>query len=88
MKGNFQARFWNSGGRGDSPTDCSGMWGTGVRTGIAVRLYGEPLERLGLTLALGPWAWGLRGHWIHSGGGAGPRPLEHDAQPKTISTSW
>ena len=22
MKGNFQARFWNSGGRGDSPTDC------------------------------------------------------------------
>ena len=26
MKGNFQARFWNSGGRGDSPTDCSGMW--------------------------------------------------------------
>ena len=23
MKGNFQARFWNSGGRGDSPTDCS-----------------------------------------------------------------
>ena len=25
VKGNFQARFWNSGGRGDSPTDCSGM---------------------------------------------------------------
>src|SRR5215471_543512 len=23
VKGNFQARFWNSGGRGDSPTDCS-----------------------------------------------------------------
>ena len=23
MKGNFQARFWNSGGRGDSPADCS-----------------------------------------------------------------
>src|SRR5215510_3693385 len=22
VKGNFQARFWNSGGRGDSPTDC------------------------------------------------------------------
>ena len=22
MKGNFQARFWSSGGRGDSPTDC------------------------------------------------------------------
>ena len=26
MKGNFQARFWNSGGRGDSPADCSGIW--------------------------------------------------------------
>jgi hypothetical protein len=26
VKGNFQARFWNSGGRGDSPTDCSGIW--------------------------------------------------------------
>src|SRR2546427_7791126 len=26
VKGNFQARFWNSGGRGDSPADCSGMW--------------------------------------------------------------
>src|SRR5215470_867878 len=23
VKGNFQARFWNSGGQGDSPTDCS-----------------------------------------------------------------
>ena len=23
VKGNFQARFWNSGGRGDSPADCS-----------------------------------------------------------------
>src|SRR5215475_4334752 len=23
VKGNFQARFWSSGGRGDSPTDCS-----------------------------------------------------------------
>ena len=22
MKGNFQARFWSSDGRGDSPTDC------------------------------------------------------------------
>ena len=22
VKGNFQARFWNSGGRGDSPADC------------------------------------------------------------------
>jgi hypothetical protein len=23
VQGNFQARFWNSGGRGDSPADCS-----------------------------------------------------------------
>jgi hypothetical protein len=23
VKVNFQARFWNSGGRGDSPADCS-----------------------------------------------------------------
>src|SRR4030095_8624389 len=23
VKGNVQARFWNSGGRGDSPADCS-----------------------------------------------------------------
>jgi hypothetical protein len=22
VKGNFPARFWSSGGRGDSPTDC------------------------------------------------------------------
>src|SRR4029450_6621717 len=22
VKGNFQARFWNSGGQGDLPTDC------------------------------------------------------------------
>src|SRR4030095_1421478 len=26
VKGNFQARFWNSGGQGDLPTDCGGMW--------------------------------------------------------------
>jgi hypothetical protein len=26
VKGNFQARFWNSGGQGDLPTDCGGVW--------------------------------------------------------------
>src|SRR5262249_31488475 len=36
-KGNFQARFWNSGGRGDSPADCRKLsdqllpgWGPGA----------------------------------------------------------
>jgi len=32
VKGNFQARFWSSGGRGDSPTDCrklsESLWGS------------------------------------------------------------
>src|SRR5215472_9351746 len=27
VKGNFQARFWSSGGRGDSPTDCRKLSG-------------------------------------------------------------
>ena len=29
VKGNFQARFWSSGGRGDSPTDCNKLSGFG-----------------------------------------------------------
>ena len=36
---------------------------------------------LGLTRALGQWRWGLRCRRAR-GGGAGPRPVEHDAQPR------
>src|SRR5215468_4900629 len=38
VKGNFQARFWNSGGRGDSPTDCRKLSGKKIaREGIPGR---------------------------------------------------
>src|SRR3989442_13437271 len=53
----------------------------GVLTGVAVRLAGEARKGCGRTVALGPWAWGLRCRRTHSGGGAGARPPEHDAQP-------
>jgi hypothetical protein len=53
----------------------------GVRTGVARRFLGEARKGFGLTVALGPWAWGLRCRRTHGGGVAGPRPLEHEAQP-------
>jgi len=53
----------------------------GVRTGVAGRFVGESCKGLGLTRALGPWRWGLRCRRAH-GGVAGPRPVEHDAQPR------
>jgi len=44
----------------------------------------KPLEierkGFGYTLALEPWGWGLRCRWGQSAG-AGPCPLEHEAQP-------
>jgi len=46
-----------------------------------MRLAGEARTGGGLTMALGLGAWGLRSHWLPSGGGAGPRPMEQDAQP-------
>src|SRR5262249_16767981 len=46
-----------------------------------MRLGGEARKRCGLTVALRPWAWGLRCRRRHRGGVAGPRPLEHEAQP-------
>src|SRR6266705_1690387 len=46
-----------------------------------MRLGGEARKGGGRTVALGPWAWGLRCRRTHDGGGAGPRPLEHEAQP-------
>src|SRR5262249_57025666 len=66
---------WWGGGRG--------LWAgvTGGLTGVAVRLGGEACKGGGLTLALGPWGWGLRCRRAHGGGVAGPRPLEHEAQP-------
>src|SRR5262249_46833591 len=62
---------------------AGGLWTevAGLRTGIAVRLDGEPLKRLGLTLALGLWGWGLQWRRACGSGGAGPHPLEHQAQP-------
>ena len=54
---------------------------TAVLTGVARRFLGEARKGFGLTLALGQWAWGLRCRRTHGGGVAGPRPMEHDAQP-------
>src|SRR5882724_7438239 len=53
----------------------------GLLTGGTGGLAGEARKRCGLTVALGPWAWGLRCRRTHGGGVAWPRPLEHDAQP-------
>jgi hypothetical protein len=53
----------------------------GLLTGGTGGLAGEARNGLGLTVALGPWAWGLRYRRTHGGGVAGPRPLEHEAQP-------
>jgi len=53
----------------------------GLLTGGTRGLAGEARKGLGLTVALGQWAWGLRYRRTHGGGVAGPRPLEHDAQP-------
>ena len=50
-------------------------------TGVAMRFLGETRKGCGLTVALRPWAWGLRGRWTYGSGGAGPRPMEHEAQP-------
>src|SRR5262249_205337 len=46
----------------------------------AMGLGGEAGKGFRLTTALGPWGWGLQRRWAH-GGVAGPRPMEHDAQP-------
>src|SRR5262249_31798584 len=54
---------------------------TGGLTGVAVWLGGEARKGFRLTAALGPWAWGLRGCRTPGGEVAGPRPLEHEAQP-------
>ena len=53
----------------------------GVLTGVARRFVGEARKGFGLTRALGQWAWGLRCGRTPGGEVAGPRPLEHDAQP-------
>src|SRR5262245_49507341 len=52
-----------------------------MRTGVAVRLGGEACKGCGLTRALWPWGWRLRCGRTPGGEVAGPRPLEHDAQP-------
>src|SRR4029434_6804312 len=54
--------------------------GGAVLTGIAVRLGGEARKGFRLTMALGHWGCGLW-CWRACGGGARPRPMEHDAQP-------
>jgi hypothetical protein len=46
----------------------------------AMRLGGEPRQGFGCTLAREPWGRGLRCRWGQSAG-AGPCPLEHEAQP-------
>src|SRR5215472_4420042 len=71
--------------RGDDARGWScGGWRLGVGrvlTGVAVRFVGEAHKRGGLTAALGPWGGGLRCWRAHGSVGAGPRPLEHEAQP-------
>ena len=57
VKGNFQARFWSSGGWGDSPTDCRGMWNCRVfREGK--RKGRSPYDLLGWKLPTSDW-WQL-----------------------------
>src|SRR5712691_11824442 len=53
----------------------------GLLTGGTGGLAGEARKGCGLTVVLWQWAWGFRCRWTHGGGVAGPRPLEHDAQP-------
>src|SRR5262249_33153958 len=54
----------------------------GGLTGVGVRLGGEARKGCGLTVAFWPWwAWGLRCGRTPGGEVAGPRPLEHEAQP-------
>jgi hypothetical protein len=58
VKGNFQARFWNSGGRGDSPTDCSGIWLTPGNAMIALPIFPEGFVspmRVALSARLSPY---------------------------------
>ena len=59
------------------------MWArdTILLTGVAMGLGGEARERFRLTTALGPWGCGLQCRGASGGRGAGPRPMEHDAQP-------
>ena len=52
-------------------------------TGIAGRLGGEARKGCGLTMALWPWGCRLRCRRTR-GRVAGPRPLEHDAQPYQV----
>src|SRR5215510_16280355 len=61
---------------------CGGLWARvgAMRTGVAVRLGGEPCKGFGRTLTRAPWGWGLRCRRAH-GGVAGPCPLKHEAQP-------
>src|SRR5262249_35412074 len=52
----------------------------GVLTGVAVRLFDEAFKGFGRTVAL--WLWGCGVQCRRARGGvAGPRPLEHEAQP-------
>src|SRR5262249_29447537 len=51
-----------------------------LRTGVAIRLGGEARKGHALTMALGHWGSGLECRRTR-GGVAGPRPMEHDAQP-------
>jgi hypothetical protein len=62
---------------------AGGLWTevAGMRTGVAMRLGGAAHKGCGLPLALGPWGWRLWCRRARGGGVAGPRPLEHKAQP-------
>src|SRR5215471_10407837 len=70
--------------------DDAGWWATGrlgdvlvgLGTGVAVRLGGEARKGCGRTVALGPWGGGLACRRARGSGVAGPRPLEHDTQPR------
>ncbi len=60
---------------------CLRVGVAGVLTGVAVRLFREAGTGCDLTAALWYWGCGLRYRRAHGGGVAGPRPLEHEAQP-------
>jgi hypothetical protein len=63
---------------------AGGLWTevAGMFTGVAMRLGGEARKGWALTMALWHWGCGLWCWRARGGGGAWPRSMEHDAQPR------
>src|SRR5438093_710542 len=67
--------------RGGGVRGASGRRSLACAQASTVWLGGEARKGCDLTIAL--WHWGRRlwGRRAHGGGVAGPRPMEHEAQP-------